>query len=252
MSKPSFKDHFSGHAADYARYRPAYPDKLFDYLASLTPSQDLAWDCATGSGQAAHALATYFDQVIATDASARQIENALPHPTIDYRVEPAEATSIESDSLDLITVAQALHWFNFDSYFTECQRVLKKNGIIAIIAYSFLNIEPEIDAVLSDFYHQTIGPYWPEERKYIDEAYASIPFPFQTISPAHFKMSREWSLDELGGYLRTWSATQHYIQERGQDPVPAVLEKLAAPWGAVQEKKTVNWPLILKIGRYNA
>ena len=252
MSKPSFKDHFSGHAADYARFRPAYPDKLFEYLASLAPAQDLAWDCATGSGQAAHALATYFDQVIATDASARQIENALPHPAIDYRVEAAEATSIGSDSLDLITVAQALHWFDFDSYFTECQRVLKDNGIIAIIAYSFLNIEPEIDAVLSDFYHQTIGPYWPEERKYIDEAYASIPFPFQTINPPQFKMSREWSLDELGGYLRTWSATQHYIQERGHDPVPAVIETVAAPWGTAQGKKTVNWPLILKIGRYNA
>lgn len=252
MATPSFKDHFSGHSVDYARFRPDYPQTLFQYLSGLAPANNVAWDCATGNGQAAYSLARYFEQVIATDASRQQIENARPHPAIQYRVEPAEHTSITDNSVDLITVAQALHWFEFDAFFSECNRVLKPEGILAVIAYSFLNIQTDIDALLNEFYHRVIGPYWPAERRYIDEGYASVPFPFEVIHPPAFEMSREWSLDELGGYLRTWSATQHYIQDRGTDPVVQVLEELQSLWGPRQQTKTVRWPLTLKIGRYTS
>jgi SAM-dependent methyltransferase len=251
METPKFKDHFSGHASDYAQFRPVYPRALFEYLAGLTPGSEQAWDCATGSGQAAQVLTEYFKQVIATDASAQQIENAAPHPAIDYRVESAESTSITDHSVDLITVAQALHWFDFDAFFSECQRVLKPGGILAVIAYSFLNIQTDIDDLLADFYHEVIGPYWPPERRHIDEAYASIPFPFETIKPPLFEMSRSWSLQELGGYLSTWSATQRYMHDQGNNPVTPLLQQLETLWGSPETTKTVSWPLMLKIGRFS-
>jgi len=155
----TFKDHFSGHAADYAKFRPNYPPKLFDHLASISPQRELAWDCATGSGQAAVGLAEHFAKVIATDASAQQIESAQPHPSISYRVAPSEASGIDPDSVDLILVAQALHWFDMDRFFTEAKRVSKKGGILAVSTYTHVSSNPEIDAFLSKFYRETTGPY---------------------------------------------------------------------------------------------
>src|SRR5207253_9835478 len=152
-----FKDHFSGQAAEYAKFRPNYPPKLFDYLASISPGGELGWDCATGNGQAAVGLAEHFAKVIATDASARQIESARPHPSISYRVAPAEASGIDPDSVDLIVVAQALHWFDMDRFFTEAKRVSKESGILAVSTYTRLSINPEIDAILSQFYCETTG-----------------------------------------------------------------------------------------------
>jgi SAM-dependent methyltransferase len=249
MTDSNFKDHFSGHAMAYAHYRPHYPDALFDYLAHISPSTQTAWDCATGNGQAAISLARYFNQVFATDASPEQIEAAQAHERVSYAVEQAEDSSLEDDSADLVLVAQAIHWFEFEPFFDEVRRILKTNGIIAIVAYQFLNIDSDIDEVLARFYYETIYEYWPPERSHIENSYRDIPFPFDELASPHFEMTAEWTLDELIGYLGTWSAVRRYHQQTGTDPVDTLRDQLVPLWGGKEQKKLVSWALKLRIGR---
>ena len=243
-----FKDHFSGHAVEYAKFRPHYPDELFEYLALISPRHELAWDCATGNGPAAVGLARHFDSVIATDASAQQIASAEPNDRISYRVAPAEASGIDSASVDLILVAQALHWFDIDRFFTEAKRVLKENGALAISSYYVLEIAPEIDAIIWEFYRETTGPFWPPERELVETDYKSIRFPFAELSPTRFEMRERWNLHQLAGYLRTWSATQKFIGARGFDPVDSVAEGLWTVWKNPEEVREIKWPLHLRVG----
>jgi SAM-dependent methyltransferase len=243
-----FKDHFSGHAVDYAKFRPHYPGELFEYLASISPRHELAWDCATGNGQAAVGLARHFGSVIATDASAQQIESAEPDDRISYRVALAEASGIDSASVDLILVAQALHWFDLDAFFTEAKRVLKADGVLAIASYKVLEIAPEIDAIIWKFYSETTGLFWPPERELIETDYKDINFPFSELPPRQFEMHENWNLDQLAGYLRTWSATIKFIAARGFDPVDSVVEELGAVWKNPELVREIRWPLHLRVG----
>jgi ubiquinone/menaquinone biosynthesis C-methylase UbiE len=198
-----FKDHFSGHAADYAKFRPNYPRELFEYLASIAPGRGRAWDCATGNGQAAVGLSAFFDRVIATDASERQILGASRNERIEFRVAAAEKSGLESKSIDLVTVAQALHWFDLDAFYAEAMRVLKPLGILAAWCYGFLEIAPEINAIVNRFYDEIVGPYWPPERKIVEDGFRTIPFPFDEFESPVFAMQAHWSLEQLVGYLRT-------------------------------------------------
>ena len=245
----AFKDHFSGHAADYARFRPNYPAKLFDYLASISSEHELAWDCATGNGQAAAGLADHFAKVIATDASARQIENAQPNPSISYSVAPAEASGIDPDSIDLILVAQALHWFDMDRFFAEAKRVSTESGILAVSTYTLVSVHPEIDAILSKFYHETTGPYWPPERDLVETNFKKVRFPFSELPSREFEMHQEWNLAQLIGYLRTWSATKNFIAACGFDPVDSLMQELGSVWHDPEHVRQVTWPLKLRIFR---
>jgi SAM-dependent methyltransferase len=244
----SFKDHFSAQAADYAKFRPGYPRELFDYLASIAPGRQLAWDCGTGNGQAAVALASVFDRVIATDASEKQITNAEPHERVEYRVAPAEDSGIESEILDLIVVAQALHWFDLERFYAEARRVLKVNGVLAASAYNLLHIEPTIDEVVNRYYYEVVGPFWPPERKLIEQ-FANLPFPFHKIDPPKFEMTAQWSLEHLLGYLRTWSSTQRFIAAKGTDPLDQITNDFRRAWGKPQQTRSVSWPLVVRIGR---
>jgi len=243
-----FKDHFSGHAVEYAKFRPHYPDEMFEYLASVSPQRELAWDCATGNGQAAVGLARHFDSVTATDASAQQIESAEPNDRISYRVAPAEASGIDSASVDLILVVQALHWFDIDRFFTEAKRVLKEDGVLAISSYKILEIAPEIDAIIWNFYCKTTGPFWPPERELVETDYKDIKFPFAELPPLCFEILARWNLDHLAGYLRTWSATQKFIAARGFDPVDSLVEELRALWKNPEQVREIKWPLLLRVG----
>lgn len=195
----SFKDHFSRQAGDYAKFRPRYPRAIFEYLGTLAPSRNLAWDCATGNGQAAVGLASVFDRVIATDASEKQIANAEQHDHVKYRVAPAEASGLESSSIDLIMVAQALHWFDLQRFYDEVRRVLKPNGALAASAYRFFHVTPEIDKLVNHRYHdEIVGPFWPPERALIQK-FEQLPFPFPEIEAPRFEMAAEWNLDQLIG-----------------------------------------------------
>jgi SAM-dependent methyltransferase len=242
-----FKDHFSKQAADYAKFRPRYPHALFEYLSSVAPDRALAWDCATGNGQAAVELAEVFDRVIATDASEKQISKAQPHERVEYRVAPAESSGIESQTVDLIMVAQALHWFDLDRFYAEARRVLKPDGILAASAYNLLHIDPSIDEVVNGYYYEVVGPFWPPERKLVEQ-FADLPFPFHEIDPPKFEMTAHWNLDHLLGYLRTWSSTQRFIEARGSGPLEQITDELRSVWGDPHETRKVTWPLVLRIG----
>jgi SAM-dependent methyltransferase len=244
----SFKDHFSKQAVDYAKFRPGYPQKLFDYLGSIAPSHQLAWDCGTGNGQAAVGLASVFDRVIATDASEKQIANAQSHQMVEYRVAPAENCGLGSETGDLIMVAQALHWFDLDRFYGEVRRALKSDGVLAASAYNLLHIEKAIDEIMNRYYYEVVGPFWPPERKLVEQ-FADLPFPFQEIDPPKFEMTATWDVDHLLGYLRTWSSTQQFIAAKGDDPLEQISDDLRRAWGNPGQTRRITWPLIVRIGR---
>lgn len=242
-----WKDHFSHASDDYRRWRPGYPSDLFAWLAGQSPSVDLAWDCATGNGQAALALASHFHRVVASDASAAQIAEADAHPRVEYHVAPAERPPLDDASVDLLTVAQALHWFDIDRFHAEAGRVLKPGGVIAEWGYQLATVNAAIDRVVHHFSEVTVGPYWPPERAWIDSGYADIPFPFERIVDPGFSMTATWDLDRCLAYFGTWSSVSRYRREKDEDPLPSLREELAPLWG--DGERLVSWPLKLRVGR---
>ncbi|PRX51845.1 class I SAM-dependent methyltransferase [Salegentibacter salegens] len=240
------KDNFSTQSSSYAKYRPAYPQALYEFLKGKITENGTAWDCGTGNGQVAGELAKFFKKVAATDISNQQLENAVKRPNIQYAVQRAEETNFQDKSFDLITVAQAIHWFNFEDFYKEAKRVLKPNGIIAVIGYSLFKSTPETDAVILKFYNDIIGSYWDEERRYLDEKYQAIPFPFQEIETPEFKQEYQWTFDRLIGYLKTWSAVKHYEKEKGENPVNLIKNELKTAFG---NQNTIVFPILLRLGK---
>jgi SAM-dependent methyltransferase len=245
----SFKDHFSDASAQYAEFRPTYPEALFAWLASQCPERELAWDCATGSGQAAAGLAPHFKQVAATDASAEQIAHASGPLNVAFNVAPAEASGLEGSSVDLIAVAQAAHWFDLPGFYAEARRVLKAGGVIVLWGYGRLALPGEMDTEFRSFYAETIGPYWPPERKLIDAAYRSLDFPFAEFRVPEFFIEVAWDLPRLLAYLSTWSAVKRFSQDTGTSPLPPLERALVPLWGSPEAAKRLKWPLFFRIGR---
>jgi SAM-dependent methyltransferase len=244
----TFKDHFSKQAADYAKFRPRYPREMFKYLGTVARSRALAWDCATGNGQAAVQLAEVFDRVIATDASEKQIANAEPHHRVEYRVASGEESGLESGTVDLIMLAQALHWFDLDRFYAEVERLLKPRGVFAASTYKFFHITPAIDEVVNHrYYEDVVGAFWPPERVLV-EKFEKLPFPFAEIETPSFEMIAQWHLQHLVGYLRSWSATQRFIAANDRDPLKEIDNNLRDAWGDAKQWRRVVWPLTLRVG----
>lgn len=243
-----FHDHFSSRSNEYAAFRPTYPRELIEFAASLAPARRRAWDCATGNGQAAVLLAECFDHVIATDASAQQLANASAHPRAEYRVARAEQSGLGDASIDLVTIAQAVHWFDLERFYAEVRRVLVPGGAIAMWCYELTEFEPRIDAAIHRFSSQTVGPYWPPERGAIESGYRTLPFPFDEVAAPSFAILSEMSLDDTLGYLRTWSATRGFIAAHGFDPVDAFAHELAPLWGPSTTRKHARRPLHVRAG----
>ncbi|CAH2029892.1 class I SAM-dependent methyltransferase [Trichlorobacter ammonificans] len=247
-----FTDHFAQVADHYAAHRPTYPPALFDWLSGQVPVRDLAWDCATGTGQAAGELARRFNRVVATDASSGQIAAATPCAGVEYRAAPAEQSGLEAGSVDLITVAQALHWFDLDRFYAEVRRVLKPGGLLAVWTYGVFGTEggedtAAVQQMLHTFYYETVGPYWPPQRRHVENGYADLAFPFAPVTVPAFSMAVAWRLADLAGYLRSWSATARYRELHGSDPVEALERELRPLWGA--GRRQVVWPLAIRAGR---
>lgn len=248
----TFKDHFSGHAAAYASYRPGYPPELFRALAALPLERRLAWDAGTGNGQAAIGLAGHFEKVIATDPSAQQLEHAVPHPRIEYRVAPAEHSGLPTGAVDLVAAAQAFHWFDFDRFFAEARRVLAPGGAVALWTYNLARVDPEVDRQTDRLAYRVVAPYWPPERRWVDEEYRTIPFPFDEVPIPPMRYEARWDLDRFALYLRTWSAYVRFQRETGSDPLDQVLDNLRAAWGDPAQVRTVYWPIFIRAGRLKA
>lgn len=244
-----FEDHFSAQSRQYAQFRPLYPDAMYAYLASIAPGRSLAWDCGTGNGQAAVGLAGYFDRVSATDASADQIAHALPHPKVEYRVEGVEQVSLESGSVDLATVAQAVHWFDFDRFYAEVKRVLKPDGILAVWTYHLPQISPQVNMTLRRYYSEVLAGFWPERIRYLEERYRTLPFPFEEIVPPPFEMEARWDRNQLMGFLDSWSATQRYREQKRRHPLEEIWGELSGAWQDEKEKRMVRWEIHFRIGR---
>ncbi len=245
----NFKDHFSKQATDYAKFRPKYPRALFQFVAARAPDNQRALDVATGNGQAAIALAEFFEKVVAVDASGSQIASAQPNDRVQYRVAPAEETSLPAHSCAALTVAQALHWFDLEAFYAEARRVLQPRGVLAVWAYNELRISPPVDALVRRFHDEVVGPFWPPERKIVGRGYRKLTFPFEEMETPEFQIEVQWSLAHLLGYLRTWSATQRFMAEHQRDPVNQITDDVAAAWGDTEEGRLAVWPLTTRIGR---
>ncbi len=246
----TFKDHFSGHAAIYREARPTYPAALFEWLAQQAPDRELAWDCGCGNGQATVALAGHFTRVIGTDPSANQIAEAERRANIEYRVEPAEQSSLADAGASLVTVAQALHWLDHTRFYAEVRRVLKPRGMLAVWAYSDCSTgEAAIDRLKDRLYVDLTGPYWPTERSLVETGYRTLPFPFVEIAVPPFPMVAHWTVDHLLAYFRSWSATQRYLKVKGEDPVALIEPDLRAAWGDPGRKRDVRWQFHVRAGR---
>ncbi len=245
----SFKDSFSKQSDIYVKYRPHYPVELYEFLSTLTPQHKLAWDCGSGNGQAAIGVAAFYDQVIATDPSKQQIKNAMPHEKVIYKVETAEQSSLENDSVDLITIANAVHWFDHDLFYKEVNRVLKKDGIIAAWCYGVPFISPEIDMLVKQYHDNVLGDYWQEPNRLVEKEYTTLPFPFEEMESPPFFAEKKMSLKDFIGFLNTWSATQRYIETNHSNPTEILQAHLLPLWGNLETEMKLYWKIVLKIGR---
>nr|WP_047168770.1 class I SAM-dependent methyltransferase [Sphingomonas sp. Y57] len=245
----AFKDHFSSHAATYAAYRPAYPPELAAWLGSIAPATKIALDVGCGSGQLSLQLARHFDEVIATDPSPQQIASATPHPRIDYRVAPAEASGLPDGSVDLVTAAQAAHWFDLPAFFAETARLLRTGGVVALISYAGMESQGEIEAIVERFRIETLAEHWPPERALVENAYRDIHLPFPAIEAPAISIEVRWPLAALIGYLDTWSAVRALERSIGREPFDAVAADLSRAWGDPATPRTIRWPLTILAGR---
>jgi SAM-dependent methyltransferase len=242
----AFADHFSGVADAYAASRPTYPDALFRWLAQRVGASAHAWDAGCGSGQASVGLIAHIAHVTATDPSARQIAAATPHSRITYAVTGERCPQLADASIDLITVAQALHWFDRDAFYAEVARVLRPGGTLAVWTYGLTRVSPDVDTLVDDLYTRVLSAYWPAERRHVDDQYAHIGFPYDRAAVPAFAMEVRWTAAQFVEYLGTWSAVAAYRATHDRDPLATMAESLHAAWGG--DARLVAWPLTVVVG----
>lgn len=240
------KDNFSSRSEAYSRYRPKYPPGVYEFLKAQLNGYEKAWDCGTGSGQVAGEISSYFNKVEGTDISSNQIKNAVKRENIHYSVQPAEKTDFPDNYFDLIITAQAIHWFNFNEFYSEVKRCLKPDGLFAILGYGLFSSNSETNKIIAHFYDNIIGPFWDPERKYLEDNYRSIPFPFSEIETPEFDQKYDWKIGQLLGYLRTWSAVKHFEKVNHNDPVQLIEEDLRKAFGNINE---VTFPILFRLGK---
>jgi SAM-dependent methyltransferase len=243
----SFKDHFSRQSAAYSRYRPGYPPELIGWVASQAPDRRLAVDCATGNGQAALALAARFESVIALDGSQSQLRKARRGPNIAYVAALAEQLPLRDGSVSLVAAAQAAHWFDFERFHSECRRVLVPGGVVAAWTYGKFRVDAAVDAVIDDFYDNVVGAFWPPERRYVELGYRTLPFPWREATPPEFVLETDWDLEQVLGYLASWSAVQRYVDRHGRDPLLPLRGPLESAFGATGPRR-LSWSIHVRLG----
>jgi ubiquinone/menaquinone biosynthesis C-methylase UbiE len=240
---------FSSLSESYQKFRPSIPKLFFDFLFTTVYEQGRAWDCAAGTGQNSKALKAGFKNVAATDISSQMIKKAQRHSGINHCVAQSECACFKDQIFDLVLVAQAIHWFDLPMFYNEVKRVLKKDGIIAAVAYGFSSIEQSIDLILEKFRFQFLDPYWHPRAKMVFEGYQNLSFPFEEIEiePIHLKI--RWNMYELLGFMRTWSGVKKFIEDHNEDPVLKIVDVLEREWGNPESKKELTFPLYTRIGK---
>lgn len=244
----TFKNHFSECVVGYAAHRPTYPAALVDFLAEMSPSHTLAWDAGCGSGQLSVLLADRFRRVVATDASAEQIAKATLHPDVEYRRAPAEASGLPDASVDLAVAAQAAHWFDLPAYYAEVKRVARPGSVVALVTYGIVTVDDEVDPVVRRFDSEILEPYWPPERRHVEDGYRSLPFPFNELETPKLEIRMNWAFAELVGYVETWSAVRALEKVEGHAPMEVFRRDLVRAWGSEGTVRPVRWPLTLRVG----
>lgn len=240
---------FSGFADTYARARPSYPAALFDHLASLVERHDHAWDCATGNGQAAHGLVAHFQRVTATDTSAAQIAEARPHPRITFAVAPAERSGIPSGSVDLVTVAAAVHWFDLPRFHEEVRRVVRPGGVLAVWSYHVAHLDPPFDAVLGAFFRDHVSDWFDPGAQLVNERYETLAMPGEPLPAPRFHAEVDWTAPQIEQFVRSWSATQAYMKVHGDAQVTRVAAELEHVCGGPVVRRRLRFPLYMRIAR---
>ena len=242
-----FKDHFSLQSAAYSRHRPGYPAELIEWVAEQAPDRTLAVDCATGNGQAAVALTEHFTRVVAVDGSLSQLSRAAACPSVAYVAATAERLPLGERSVSLVAAAQAAHWFDFERFHAECRRVLVPGGAVALWTYEKFRVDAEVDAVIDHFYEAVVGGDWPPERRYVEEGYRTLPFPWREVDSPAFALETDWDLEEVIGYLGSWSSVQRHRDRVGRDPLPSLRDRLREVWPG-HERRRLCWPIHLRLG----
>lgn len=240
------KDNFSSRSEDYSRYRPKYPEEVYEFIKARLNAYEKAWDCGTGNGQVAGEISSFFNKVEATDISSNQVKNAIKRENIHYTIQPAEKTDFPGNYFDLIITGQAIHWFSFDEFYSEVKRCLKPDGLFAVLGYGLFSSNPETNRIIDHFYKKIIGPYWDPERKYLEEDYQSLAFPFSEIETPKFNQKYKWTIDQLLGYLRTWSAVKHFEKANHKDPVLLIEEDIRKAFG---NRNEVIFPILFRLGK---
>ncbi|HEU5135491.1 MAG TPA: class I SAM-dependent methyltransferase [Steroidobacteraceae bacterium] len=241
---------FATVAREYASFRPGYPADLFTWLARVSPARDSVWDCGCGSGQASVALAGHFSAVHATDVSPEQIAAAKPDPRVRYSLAPAERCGLPDRSVDLVTVAQALHWFDVEAFYAEAMRVARPGALLAVWNYPRPQFEDaELDRRFFAFYSQVVGPYWPPERRHVESWYRTLPFPFEEMETPEFGLELSWNIEQVAGYASSWSASVRYRKALGTDPVPLLRDSLAPAWPAEAASVPLRMPIGIRVGK---
>lgn len=239
------KDLFSEQSELYQQARPTYPQTLVNCLIAQLNGLDSAWDCGAGSGQLTQLIAPYFQHVVATDLSQNQLDQAPALSNVQYLQQAAEQTSFADQSFDLITVAQAIHWFDFEKFYAEVKRTLKLNGLFAVIGYGLIQLDDtDLNQRIDLLYHQTLKGFWDAERRYIDEHYQTIPFPFEEIAMPQFQIELGWTGPQLWDYLNTWSAVKHYQDRLHVSPLASLQDILQ-----IHQPLAVRFPILLRVGR---
>ncbi len=207
-------DFFSDRADLYSTARPIYPPELFSYLASLSP---------------------------------KQLSQAKPHPQIRYSVQLAEETTFADNSFSLITVAQALHWFNFEQFWPEVQRLLKPGGIFAAWSYGFPELEPQLDVILQTQLLDLLKPYWAPQNQLAIDGYQTIVLPLQELEAPAFRLAPQWILTQVLAYFQTSSATKKAIAQEGETFWEQFATMFEQAWRNVSTPKAISMNISLRI-----
>lgn len=246
--RKEFADYFSSHAASYALFRPHYPAAVAETVAKHAGAARMVVECGCGNGQLSVLLSEYFHEVIATDASAEQIQHAHLHPRVRYFTSRAECLPVADCSADAVVAAQAAHWFDLDHFYPEVRRVSKPDGVLALISYGSITLEGEIGQLVHQFEHDVLGSYWPPERALVEQGYRSLPFPFEEVAIPLSHIEAEWNYHQLVGYILTWSSVRA-LEAAGRDALMTdFATQLRQGWGDVSLTRKARWPLSMRLG----